>query len=168
MLFQSISETNWHVHSLARGLVPVPVDARGLMAALDDLARSVAERDGPRCRFDCPTPVEVDNDVVATHLFRIAQEAVTNAVKHARAEEIRISLKNSDGQVQLSISDDGIGIGKRNPEGLGMRTMEHRRALIGGALTVHRKEKSGGTVVTCALPMPSKTKRRPAGTVALP
>jgi PAS domain S-box-containing protein len=155
-LAAGIAETNWHVHALARGLVPVPVDSRGLMAALDALARSVGGAEGPRCRFDCPTPVEIDNDVVAAHLYRIAQEAVTNAVKHSQAGEILVRLEGVSGQVQLSISDNGIGIERRNKQGLGLRTMEHRRALIGAALTVQRKGKRGGTVVTCTVPLRKK------------
>ena len=78
-----IAEVNLHVRTLARGLVPVPVDPQALSAALGELTRSTAENYGLSCQFDCPKPVTVNSANTATHLFRIAQEAVGNAVKHA-------------------------------------------------------------------------------------
>ena len=107
--------------------------------------------------------VEVDGDLngsqlenrVVTHLYRIAQEAVTNAVKHAQADAIRIDVKSGSGVTRLRVSDNGIGIpsnGDRH-EGLGLRVMRHRAGSIRASLTI-RANPSGGTVVTCTLRQP--------------
>jgi two-component system, chemotaxis family, CheB/CheR fusion protein len=156
-LAAGIAEANRHVRTLARGLVPVAVDAEGLMSALGELASSTEKHHGLSCRFECPVPVDVADEAVATHLYRIAQEAVTNAVKHARTDAISIRLERSDRTLTVEISDEGIGIEQPSirKEGLGLRIMEHRCALIGGALTVRRRD-SGGTVVTCTLPNASR------------
>ncbi|HLF10919.1 MAG TPA: ATP-binding protein [Gammaproteobacteria bacterium] len=152
-----ISEANLHVRSLARGLVPVPVDAEGLMSALGELARSTEKNHGLSCLFEYSAPVTVADDNVATHLYRIAQEAVANAVKHARADAIAIHLERNEHGLELAVSDNGIGIEPRSirEEGVGLRIMEYRCGLIGGTLTVRRQE-SGGTVVTCTVPKESE------------
>ncbi len=92
-----------------RGLLPVSVDAEGLMAALSDLANRTNQKDKVTCVFDCPQPVLVEDNLVATQLYLIAQEAVHNAVKHARCKNIRISVE-SDQRLVLRVQDDGIGI----------------------------------------------------------
>jgi signal transduction histidine kinase len=153
-LADGIAQANLHVRSLAHGLLPVPVDEKTLPAALGELARSTRENYGLSCQFDCPEPVLVDNSVTATHLYRIAQEAVSNAVKHAKANAISIRLARSDGDLLLEIRDDGVGIAPRTPpyEGAGLRLMEHRCSVIGGRFTVQRQD-SGGTRVACAIPL---------------
>lgn len=137
-----------------RGLVPVPIDSMGLMSALSDLAE-VAEKDAKlNCSFDCPQPVAVADNLAATHLYLIAQEAVHNAVKHARAKNIRISLE-SNAHLTLRIEDDGCGISDPKSDsspfgGLGLRIMRNRAAIIGAGLSVERNSPSG-TVVECTL-----------------
>ena len=98
----------------------------------------------------------VRDGTVAVHLYRIAQEAVANAVKHARAKHIVIKLSEGDGQIVLSITDDGIGIaqGAINSGGLGLSIMSSRAETIGGTLQVRRGDR-GGTVVACSLRSPS-------------
>ena len=76
-----------------QGLLPVAVDSEGLMSALSDLADRIQQAGKVSCKFDCPKPVSVADNLTATHLYLIAQEAVHNAVKHARPRNIRISLK---------------------------------------------------------------------------
>ena len=105
------------------------------------------------CVFDCPQPVLVEDNLIATQLYLIAQEAVHNAVKHARCKNIRISVE-SDQRLVLRVQDDGIGIPAQpaeNHAGLGLRIMHNRAAIIHGNLTVERA-KPAGTVLTCALP----------------
>ena len=152
-----IAETNGRVRALAQGLVPVPVDAQGLMTALAGLGERTQAQHGIACRFDCPEPVRITSDSVALHLYRIAQEAVTNAVRHAGADTIVVRLACEDGTLHLEVRDNGAGIDteQRDHGGLGLRIMEHRCDLMGGTFSARRSQ-SGGTVISCCVPlMPS-------------
>ena len=148
-----IGQANAHVRALAHGLIPMPVDADGLPAALDGLANRTQQRTGLRCRFECCEPVKLSSSEPATHLFRLAQEAVSNAVKHSRARMITIRLGHVNGELTLEIGDDGVGIDplKRPVGGVGLRLMQHRSTLAGGRLSVTPRA-GGGTVITCAVP----------------
>ena len=122
------------------------------MAALIDLVNRTKQAGKVTCVFDCPKPVLVEDNLVATHLYLIAQEAVHNAVKHARCRNIRISVE-SDHLLVLRVQDDGIGIPGQPAEnhgGLGLRIMRNRAAIIRATLTIE-PAKPAGTVVTCAL-----------------
>jgi signal transduction histidine kinase len=143
------------VRRLSRGMFPVDVESRDMMTALRELAAATGSIHKIR--------VDVDGDVVdsrlenrvVTHLYRIAQEAVTNAVKHAQADVIRIEVKSGRGMTRLRVSDNGVGIpsnGDRR-EGLGLRVMRQRAASIRAGLTI-RAAPSGGTLVTCTLRRP--------------
>jgi signal transduction histidine kinase len=135
-----------------RGLLPVAVDAEGLMAALADLAQRTQQESNVACTFDCPTPVVVKDNLTATHLYLVAQEAVHNSVRHARPRTIRIALKTADHGLALSVADDGIGMSTegKGKEGLGLRIMRNRAALLGATLTIGPATPTG-TVVTCAV-----------------
>ena len=106
-----------------------------------------------QCTFRCGNDVIVESQTAATHLFRIAQESVNNAMKHGEASKILIKLENTKKGVRLSIRDNGIGIPPEIPPsgGMGMQIMNHRAEVIGAWLTVRRAGKRG-TVVTCTLP----------------
>ena len=150
-LVEMLRDAQGHVYALIKGLRPVEVDAEGLMAALSDLATSTETVAGVACRFVCPRPVAVKDDNTADHLFRIAQEAVRNAVKHAGAAEITIGLSD-EGGLCLRVEDDGAGIppeGQRRA-GMGLRIIRHRAGLLGAALEVHRA-RPRGTSLTCTL-----------------
>jgi signal transduction histidine kinase len=138
--------------SLARGLHPVATEANGLMSALEDLATRVTDLFKVSCRFECPQPVLVADNIKATHLYRIAQEAITNAIKHGRAQEIEIRLSHVSGQIALSVSDNGIGFeaGARKQKGMGLRIMNHRASMIGGAVIL-QKNQGGGTEMICSV-----------------
>jgi two-component system, chemotaxis family, CheB/CheR fusion protein len=140
------------VRALAKGLVPVEVDSDGLMAALSELAARTAEDYGTRCAFECPEPVQVSDVHMATQLYRIAQEAVTNAVKHAQARQIHLGLATNDTTLTLSVADDGVGFGHlpKGDEGIGLQIMRHRAALIGAVLSVSTAG-DRGTRVECTL-----------------
>jgi signal transduction histidine kinase len=90
---------------------------------------------------------------MATHLFCIAQEAVTNAVKHAQADVINIVLRRADGFIAVHVRDNGIGIKEvREPsQGMGLRIMSYRCNLIGGTFNIERLD-VGGTEVVCSVP----------------
>ena len=140
--------------ALAKGLIPVEVDAEGLMAALADFAEHTTDDSGIKCTFHCAAPVRVEDKMKATHLYRITQEAVTNALRHAACRHIRIRLEQDKQFIILSIRDDGKGIsdGKSPPKGMGRRIMQYRAGLIGATLSVNPGA-SGGTLVTCTLPV---------------
>ena len=139
-----------HIRGLARGVFPVAPDSEGLVAALGQLAESTSGTFRVACRFDCPRKILVDNPQVALHLYRIAQEAVTNAVKHGRPSQISILLEAAPEGIRLVVVDDGIGLGKKNgnSHGSGMRIMRYRAAAIGGTLRIEDAP-GGGTRVSC-------------------
>ncbi|HUA37282.1 MAG TPA: PAS domain-containing protein [Candidatus Sulfopaludibacter sp.] len=142
--------------ALSRGLFPVQLEADGLSLALRQLAAGVSARTRLHCRVDCPQPVLVRDNTVATHLYRIAQEAVNNAVKHSRAGSIMIELKTSQNRVELKVSDDGIGIPVSRPPagGMGLHIMNYRAQAIGGVLNIEPAARHG-TVVSCSAPQPA-------------
>jgi two-component system sensor kinase FixL len=155
---QVLSETIETCRNLARGLHPVTLASAGLPAALEELAARVPAN----VRFHWPRSKRIDFEpTLALHLYRIAEEAVANAVKHARAKNITIELAILSGQAVLAISDDGKGIGEKfETKGMGLRNMQYRANFIGGELSV-KAYKGGGTCVRCTLPFP-KPKRKPA------
>ena len=137
--------------SLARGLHPVAPEANGLMSALEDLAARVTDLFKVTCEFECPETVLVEDNTMATHLYRIAQEAVTNALKHGRAQRIKIGLFSTPERVILEVDDDGIGLrSERHSKGLGLRIMNHRAGMIGGHFVVQKKS-DGGSVAICTV-----------------
>lgn len=140
------------IRSISRNLNPVPIDSQGLTAALTDLVERMQLQSRVRCSFDCELPVLIEDNVTGTHLFHIAQEALSNALRHADAREVQIELQQSDLQVVLRIRDDGRGVAWPLPqrEGIGMRIMKSRADMIGATLSIDRA-KPRGTVVTCAL-----------------
>lgn len=138
------------VRSAVQGLVPVEVDASGFMVALEKLAAQTTAHCGIDCRIECPDPIQVDDNVLATHLFRIVQEAINNAVKHARAREIVVRPESQNGTLCVTVEDDGVGIAEdaRHNGGMGLRIMQYRAGVIDATLDVHSTKK-GGTAVVC-------------------
>ncbi len=145
---EAISQTR----SLARGLSPVVLESEGLMAALHDLAVNTGRMFRVDCRFECETAVLIHDHAVATHLFRIAQEAVSNAIKHGRAREIVIHLQPAGTRTLLMVKDRGVGLPDQVParKGMGLRIMQFRAGMIGGSLVVQRNP-DGGTSVVCSI-----------------
>jgi PAS domain S-box-containing protein len=139
-------------HKLARGLSPVKMVARGLVAALEELAADVESAYQVRCVCDFPEPLAVPNHAVANHLFRIAQEAIQNAVAHGKARNIRVTLKRLNGWLQLGVENDGVGFPRRARRrgGMGLSNMKARAGIIGASLEL-RAGRRGGAVVTCRL-----------------
>lgn len=142
---------------LARGLFPIRLEVDGLSSALEELARSTEARFGIRCEFSGSEPLKLKTKTIATHLYRIAQEAVTNALKHACASRIHICLQPRENQLELCVTDDGIGLPSdtaRPSTGLGLYIMDYRARTIGGSLRMDRLDPSG-TSVCCCLPLGS-------------
>jgi PAS domain S-box-containing protein len=142
---------------LARGLDPVEVEAGGLVPALQRLAAETTEWHGVLCECTCPEPVEKLDGETGFHLFRIAQEAVANAVRHGKPRRVGISLQREGPELCLRIVDDGRGFGPEeaaNAEGLGLRTMRYRAATLRARLKIH-SQAGQGTTVECRLPWPA-------------
>jgi signal transduction histidine kinase len=136
---------------LARGIYPVEVDAEGLMAAFREFAANTTKWSKTACVFECDTPVLVHEAATASHLYRIAQEAVRNAIQHGRAGRIVISLSDRGGRLSLTVEDDGAGMPEnwQKGAGLGTRIMAHRAAIIGAELSIEPNP-TGGTFVKCS------------------
>jgi PAS domain S-box-containing protein len=149
-----VNEAIHKTRQLARGLHPVVSDAQGLMSALQVWAGEVQELFGITCRFQCEEPVLIHDENVATHLYRIAQEAVNNAIKHGEASKILIQLTAGPERGRLVIKDDGKGIaeGSTDSGGMGLHIMKYRSGMIGGALEISR-DTTRGTIVTCTFPL---------------
>ena len=140
---------------LAHGLCPVVLESEGLMSALQELAHTTRKIFGIHCTFRCDQPVQIHDNPVATHLYRIAQEAVGNAVKHGKPRHIQITLATASAHIRLAIHDDGCGIPAIPPRtGAGLRIMAYRAGVIGGSVTVEPGHPSG-TTATCLVPYPA-------------
>ena len=148
---QLINEALLHTRQLSRGLCPVELERNDLQAALRQLAENMKSLFGVVCQTQLDTKVKITDNAAAVHLYRIAQEASTNAVKHGHAKQIEISLFRSGARLVLRIQDDGKGF-SRMPQatGMGLRVMRHRAGAIGAVLGI-RSTKKGGTIVTCSL-----------------
>jgi len=134
---------------LSHELYSVPPQPDGLVQALDNLAERVAAGRGMACEFAADS-VLIHNQAVASHLYRVAQEAVHNALKHSRATRIEIELARQPSGVELKVRDNGIGFSPQpNARGLGLHTMEQRARLMGGRLNVQTHP---GVEVTCFVP----------------
>ncbi len=140
---------------LAHGLCPVVLESEGLMSALQELAHGTAKIFGVECVFRCDRPVQIHDDATATHLYRIAQEAVANALKHGKPRHVEIGLAAEADRVILAVKDDGCGIPAPPPHnGAGLRIMQYRAGTIGGSLVVQRGEPDG-TVVAVSVHQPA-------------
>jgi PAS domain S-box-containing protein len=145
-----LDRTRGKVRALSRGMVLLEVDSNGLVSALEELTARLGDLHGVACLFECAhRPVEIDSRR-ATQLYHIAQEAITNAIKHGHAKVIRVTLEGQESTIKLAIRDDGIGIPRElaRPDGMGLRIMSYRAGLIDGKLTITRNELRG-TLVSC-------------------
>src|SRR5262245_13833015 len=135
--------------NLARGFFSPELRAEGLVVALQNLAETVREQSGVNCILHGEELIPIHDSTLANQLYRIAQEAVTNSVKHAAASHIQIRLAMDGSDLCLSIVDNGLGF-PDNPrsEGLGLHLMRHAAALSGGTFNIQRNGGSG-TIATC-------------------
>ncbi len=149
-----IQQAREQTRVLARGLVPVMSSPDGLMQALDDLAATSSKLLRVECTFCCEQPALVTDHTVAVHLYRIAQEAVTNAVRHGLARRIELSLVRRSAMLALEVRDNGSGLPPdyRRCSGMGLRTMEYRSRMAGGTLRIESATPRG-TVVICRVPL---------------
>ena len=138
------------VRSLARGFSPVELGPDGLRAGLHELSKKIRAVFGVVCEFQCENNVRINDDASGLPLYRIAQEAINNAVRHGKPSHLWITLKTDAGDVVLVVEDDGIGFDATLPrhEGMGIRVMSYRARMIGAPLDIQNRV-AGGTIVTC-------------------
>jgi two-component system CheB/CheR fusion protein len=139
--------------ALAHGLVPVQLDEAGLPAALQELAVYTTRLFGMDCTFEFAGENGFNHAGKATHLYRIAQEAINNATKHGKAENIEVRLSGNASAMSLSIADDGTGFSKteKNMNGVGISIMRYRANVVGGEFEIEDRP-NGGTIVSCTVP----------------
>jgi signal transduction histidine kinase len=163
LLDEAITESR----SVSRGLYPIRLATHGLIPALEELAATTTERSGINCRFETHGASLDCTLTTATHLYRIAQEALNNAVKHSGARAIDIQLASSESGTSLRIQDNGKGFqsqvgptlrADRNEteelhhvgSGMGLHIMEYRAELLGGHLEI--SSSPSGTLLSCVVP----------------
>lgn len=148
---EHIRQAIGHTRKLARGLFPVELEINGFMSALHELADHAQKLFQVQCRFECKEFVSIRDNIAATHLYRIAQEAINNAVKHGGARRIVVSLKPVGDKVTLTVADDGTGFENGAPKktGMGLHTMKYRAGVVGATLGVRSNDGGRGTTVTC-------------------
>jgi signal transduction histidine kinase len=148
MIDDSISQAR----DLARGLFPVRLEKEGLELALRELASNISRRFGVDCGVECPDDLPGSGRGSSVHLYRIAQEAAINAVKHSGSGGISIRLSRTPRGILLTIQDrgKGIGSGASKGEGMGLRIMEYRARLMGADFRIESSDREG-TRVECEL-----------------
>jgi PAS domain S-box-containing protein len=151
---QLVNDAISRTRELAKGLAPVVFDSHGLMSALQLHAAEIEDLFGISCQFHCDPPVLIPDGNVATHLYHIAQEAVTNAVRHGRARNILIRLSEAESRGTLLVRDDGQGLVEPpiDHPGMGLQIMRYRADMICGTLEL-RSERAHGTSLTCKFPL---------------
>ena len=155
-IVQMVNQAIDNTRQLARGLHPVAAEPQGLMSALKKWANEVEDLFHITCIFCCDTPLYIHDGNLATHLYRIAQEAVNNAIRHGKSKTIVLSLSGRNGTGTLTIQDDGDGFPAKQASqpGVGLSIMNYRADMVGGSLKVQPNEGHGVTV-TCMFPIRS-------------
>ncbi len=150
-----ITHAHQHLRMVSQGMVPLELDGGGLVEALRELVDRYKASSGVNCTLTVSQPFSPPLKYTASHLYRIAQEALSNAIRHGKPSHVDIRLERDDTSLTLQIRDDGVGLPKKPymSDGVGFRTMRYRADLIGGKLAV-ASPPTGGTVVTCIIRRP--------------
>lgn len=152
LLVDMVQKSAENVHALAAGLDSQQIQESGLVAALENLASRTSRRFGLACTAKLDRLLGQLDSTQAINLYRIAQEAVSNAARHSRAHTITLRLRRDGATSVLEVRDDGIGFSsEKKSNGLGLRTMHYRASLIRGTLEIDSRPGTG-TVVTCSFP----------------
>ncbi|MBK7976639.1 MAG: PAS domain S-box protein [Deltaproteobacteria bacterium] len=151
-VMETVARAQQRVRAIARGLVPLAVEPETLPDALEELVARAAEQSAVECRFERQEDVRVRDGIVATHLLKIAQEALHNAIRHARPRHVWVRLGAEGGHLMLSVRDDGDGFpaGDDGGAGLGLKLMRDRAGVIGAHLAVESRP-GDGTRVSCVV-----------------
>lgn len=148
-----IQEADEFARTLARGLVQVDIEKKGLSVALQDLCNRTEKLTGVSCKFYDFEDAEVNDHNLALHLYRIAQEAINNAIRHGKPEKVQVRLSNNEHHTALSVVDDGLGFTeeKKSNEGSGIEIMKYRARVMGGVFEITRTL-DGLTQIRCVIP----------------
>lgn len=158
-----INDALQQTRRISRGLCPVVLDTNDIEAALELLAENLRAMFSVNCELQYDPEINITDNAVAVHLYRIAQEAATNAVKHGQAKNIVLSFVAAQSRLILRVKDDGKGFPaeQSKSKGMGLRVMHHRARMIGAALSI-RQLKEGGVLITCSLRKSQLAKRHPS------
>jgi signal transduction histidine kinase len=153
-LDELLKEAVVQARNMARGIAPVQMEDDGLVLALDELAANMRRIHEIDCDFDTEGESRVPDCEVATHLYLIAQEATSNALRHGQATSISIRLRVDDNEIRLSIRDNGVGIqdAAGSTTGMGLRSMRYRAGVLNGTIDI-TSAGEGGTEVCCRAPL---------------
>lgn len=150
-----VKEADEYARSLSHSLVPIDVDEEGMRYAFSQLASRAQKLFNILCQFEMKGKIQVKKGNISLHLYRITQEAISNAVKHGAADTIKISLVGQDHAIELTIEDNGVGFLEKpdseKKEGLGIHTMQYRAHILGGNFTIDKNTR-GWTRVRCLIP----------------
>lgn len=152
---KAIQQTVVEARGMAGGMSSLHVERGGLSAALATLAQTTNKLTGVPVRLHASPTIKITDPEIATHLYRIAQEAVGNAVRHSGADEVTVRLEEKGGYVELRIDDTGKGFQEhpdRRMTGIGLQTMRYRAHAVGADFIIHPRP-GGGTSVRCTLPL---------------
>jgi len=155
-LLELIGQSIEEARDMARGLFPVELETHSLMQSLKGLAQRTEQLFKVSCRFECPEPVLIGDNMVATHLYRLAQEGTQNAIRHGEATQIVLRLRRDGEFLLLEVQDNGQGLNcdlSFSP-GIGLHLMKYRARLIDAELRFESPV-GGGTLFVCRLPLPS-------------
>lgn len=150
---EALQQTVMEARNMARGIFPVHVDSSGLSAALDEMAQMTQRLTGVPIHVTDSAEVQIADPEVSMHLYRIAQEAVANSVRHSGAREVVLSLLSDGTKIELRVDDNGCGLSNSavsKPSGMGLRTMRYRAHALGAELNVLPRA-GGGTSMCCRL-----------------
>ena len=153
-IHQLVQEAMSHASDLANDLATLDWKENNLPAALTDLANHAEGLFKISCAFKAEGPIPALDPALISQLYKIAQEAVTNAIKHGKAKRVGINLANGDHRIVLTIQNNGLPFPdlKGHATGMGLRIMNYRASLIGGSLEVKGMGQRG-TRVTCSVPV---------------
>ena len=151
-----LKETILDARNLARGIFPAPLGGDGFSTALSDLVTTTNQLRQASITFEANDHISISDPATAMHLYRIAQEALSNAVRHAKALHIAVRIAYYGDTLAITVADDGCGYSSEatNSMGMGLRTMRYRAQLIGARVTINSVP-SRGTSVSCTLPTPA-------------
>jgi len=149
---ERIIQATEQTRNLAKGLHPIDLDRHGLASAIGELAVNTEQFFGISCKLTCHETVSTKDASVAMNLYRIAQEAITNAIRHGKTNNIKINLISKDGWLTMTVENDGLDFAAEpsRAEGMGLKIMRHRAEVVNGSLDI-RKGVAGGTIVTFVL-----------------
>ncbi|MBN2441242.1 MAG: substrate-binding domain-containing protein [Spirochaetales bacterium] len=139
--------------ALAKGLYPTGLENNGLDVMFEELSNSIQIQFNIPCTINCASSIEINDNLLTLQLYRIAQEAALNAVRHGNPNHIEINFSSTPEKMELIIKDDGVGISLNSlvSGGMGIQSMKYRANMIDGKLEIKRNGKNG-TIVTCTIP----------------